>query len=97
MFECMLVCRAGGRTRLPPPPEESREEMDIDADSEGGNDQENEAEALNIMPTEEQADFHRPAAASRCVADCCVPSFWALIALQQAVYVPCREHPHRVC
>lgn len=47
------------------------EEMDIDdGDSEGGNDQENEAEALNIMPTEEQADFHRPAAASRCVASC---------------------------
>ncbi len=47
------------------------EEMDIDdGDSEGGHDQENEAEALNIMLTEEQADFHRPAAASRCVADC---------------------------
>jgi hypothetical protein len=42
------------------------EEMDIDAeDSDGGNGQENEAEALNIMPTEEQADFHRRPNASR--------------------------------
>ena len=60
------VCRAGGRSRLAPPPEEEMEEMDIDAeDSDGGNGQENEAEALDIMPTEEQADFHRPPNASR--------------------------------
>lgn len=52
----------------PPPADEEMEDMDIDAEeeSEGGDGQENVGgEALNIMPTEEQADFYRPTRASR--------------------------------